>query len=149
MSRRGSTWSVVLVVGVLVGLVSGCTGSADPEPTPQPSQSRTPAAASPTPSPSASPAPTPSQAPDASAEDPSVPPDPPAALGGPNGEEGALAVAEYYMKLLAYIFVTGDLTEWSALGGPDCFECNSASEIVTEDVSAGRHQIGGGVTVHE
>lgn len=52
------------------------------------------------------------------------PPQKPAAMSTPD-EDGAVAAAEYFLRMTTYAAATGDTTELEAMSGPDCQFCES------------------------
>ncbi|PWF24444.1 DUF6318 family protein [Ancrocorticia populi] len=58
------------------------------------------------------------------------PPQKPAAMSTPD-EDGAVAAAEYFLRMTTYAAATGDTTELEAMSGPDCQFCESYLESVT------------------
>lgn len=64
------------------------------------------------------------------------PPEKPAAMSTPD-EDGAVAAAEYFLRMTTYAAATGDTTELEAMSGPDCQFCESYLESVIELHSAG------------
>lgn len=57
------------------------------------------------------------------------PPEKPAAMSTPD-EDGAVAAAEYFLRMTTYAAATGDTTELEAMSGPDCQFCESFLESV-------------------
>ncbi|MGO3042743.1 DUF6318 family protein [Ancrocorticia populi] len=57
------------------------------------------------------------------------PPEKPAAMSTPD-EDGAVAAAEYFLRMTTYAAATGDTTELEAMSGPDCQFCESYLESV-------------------
>jgi hypothetical protein len=132
--RRGTALIVVAVTGA--GLVlAGCTGG-----TPADAETTTPPPVETTPTPTPIPTPTPTV-------DVTVKPTRPAALDQPPSVEGAVAVAEYFVRLFPYVNATGDLAEWSRLSHPDCLFCADVTSTVKEKVTFGQHDEGGNLDV--
>ena len=71
------------------------------------------------------------------------PPEKPAAMSTPD-EEGAVAAAEYFLRLTTYAAATGDTAELEAMSSPDC----QFSESYLESVK-GLHATGGWATLPE
>lgn len=71
------------------------------------------------------------------------PPEKPAAMSTPD-EDGAVAAAEYFLRMTTYAAATGDTTELEAMSGPDCQFCESYLESV--ELS---HEDGGWATIPE
>ena len=136
-----SRTSAVLMLALATLALTACT---DASPPPAGTKPTAVATASPMPSPTpsqAAPAPSPTRA--ADEQDVTVPPERPAALGGPGTEENAKAVGRYFLSLFPYVVATGDLTAWDALSGQSCTYCSSVREFVTEIHDAGHHGEGG------
>ena len=136
-----SRTSAVLMLALATLALTACT---DASPPPDGTKPTAVATASPMPSPTpsqAAPAPSPTRA--ADEQDVTVPPERPAALGGPGTEENAKAVGRYFLSLFPYVVATGDLTAWDALSGQSCTYCSSVREFVTEIHDAGHHGEGG------
>ena len=113
--RRAARWAAI---GVVAGVVlAGCS---DPEPVPSPPPPTTQA-----------PEPTPSETP---AE--ITAPERPAEMERTD-ETGAMAAAEYFMELFAYVMATGDLEEWDRVSGQTCTFCASVREDVERIYSSG------------
>lgn len=111
--RRGVAFA--LAVGLGVG---GCSPQAEPLP---------PVVEEP--GPTASPSPSePTPAPEPTVE-PVTEPVPPPAMEQAD-EAGALAAAEYFMKLSEYAFLTGDLNTWNEISTTDCGYCRNLRERV-------------------
>ena len=64
------------------------------------------------------------------------PPEKPAAMSTPD-EDGAVAAAEYFLRMTTYAAATGDTTELEAMSGPDCQFCESYLESVAQEQAAG------------
>ncbi|WP_250443983.1 DUF6318 family protein [Actinotalea sp. C106] len=124
--RRVAAW--VAGVAVLGAVLTGCT---DPEPAPSPP----PAAATPTPTP------TPSETVEEIAA-----PERPAEMERTD-EVGAIAAAEYFMQLFAYVMATGDLEEWDRVSAQDCGFCSGLRSDVEGVYGAGGKYQGGGVAL--
>ena len=132
LTRRGAG-SIGLCL-VLVAGAAGCTeAAADPPPTTTPTMTEAP------PSPTPTPTPTP-VAPE------SVKPERPAAMDVVD-EEGAAAVAAYFLELYPYVYATGDLEEWKALSHPECIFCASVVTNVEAERAAGGWSDGGRATI--
>ena len=71
------------------------------------------------------------------------PPEKPAAMSTPD-EEGAVAAAEYFLRMTTYAAATGDTAELEAMSSPDCQFCESYLESVK-----GLHAAGGWATLPE
>lgn len=110
--------------------LGACSPAASPEPAP------TTTASSPSPTPS--PEPTleetaePSPEPSPSTTDPN---DRSELLVEPEemqdiSEEAAIAAAKYFMGLLEYVFLTGDLRKWESMSHRDCVYCRSIANRV-------------------
>lgn len=130
---RGTTTrravSALVALGFVAGLgaaVAGCSG--DPGPTTTPTVAEEP---------SPSPTPTPTPTPDAS-----VKPERPEAMDVADSA-GAEAAAVYFLQLFAYVYATGDLTEWREMSHPECVYCASVSSGVEEMSAASRYAVGG------
>ena len=52
-------------------------------------------------------------------------------------EAGAVAAAEYYLRLTIYAAATGDTTELEAMSGEKCESCQSYLATVTERIANG------------
>lgn len=103
---------IAAVIALAVLGVAGCsgdTGEADPT-----GGATTGAAA-----PSTSPAPTKPTG--------IEPPEKPAAMANAD-EEGAIAAAEYFLRMTTYAAATGDTAQLEAMSGPDCEFCGSYLE---------------------
>ena len=126
--RWGRRWAPgVAVMGVLAAGVlalGGCTADADAEPGPSVSTSGSPTA-------SASPS-----------QSPIVAPVRPAEMER-SDEVGALAAAEYFMELFAYVMATGDVVEWDAVSYGECEFCSRIREDVQRVYEAGGRYSGG------
>ena len=120
--RWGRRWAPgVAVMGVLAAGVlalGGCTADADAEPGPSVSTSGSPTV-------SASPS-----------QSPIVAPVRPAEMER-SDEVGALAAAEYFMELFAYVMATGDVVEWDAVSDPSCGFCAGVRGDVVRVYEAG------------
>ena len=57
------------------------------------------------------------------------PPEKPAAMSTPD-EKGAVAAAEYFLRMTTYAAATGDTAELEAMSSPDCQFCESFLESV-------------------
>ena len=108
----------VALIGVLVtGGLSGCDGiGTDPTPS-QTASVRTLGAST-----LLSETPTPGQQPTGLLD--VDPPERPAAMDNAD-EAGAVAAAEYYLRLTVYAAATGDTTELEAMSGVDCAGCKN------------------------
>ncbi|MBO1751478.1 hypothetical protein J4G33_06635 [Actinotalea sp. BY-33] len=122
--RRAASW--LAGAAVLGALLTGCS-EAEPEPSPPPV--------------TATPAPTPSETPEELAA-----PERPAEMERTD-EVGAMAAAEYFMELFAYVMATGDLEEWDRVSGQTCSFCANVREDVDATYSEGGRIVGGGVEV--
>lgn len=130
----------VLAVALVGGVLVACTPD-DAPPVVRPTNS------APVATPSATAAPSPSASP---VVDVTVAPARPDALDAKKpSKEGAVAVATYFLTLYPYAYATGDLTAWNALSDPACIFCKSARENVTEAATAGTHDVGGAIAVHD
>lgn len=129
LTRRGAG-SIGLCLMLAAG-AAGCTeAAADPPPT-TPSPTVTEVEPSPTPTPTPTPV-----APE------SVEPERPTAMDVVD-EEGAAAVAAYFLELYPYVYATGDLEEWKALSHPECIFCASVvTNVEAERVAGGRSEGG-------
>lgn len=65
-----------------------------------------------------------------------APPQKPAAMSTPD-EEGAVAAAEYFLRMTTYAAATGDTAELEAMSSPDCQFCASYLESVATEYAAG------------
>jgi len=126
--RWGRRWAAgVAVMGVLAAGVlalGGCTADADAEPGPSVSTSGSPTV-------SASPS-----------QSPIVAPVRPAEMER-SDEVGALAAAEYFMELFAYVMATGDVVEWDAVSDPSCGFCANVRTDASDIFGAGGSYRGG------
>lgn len=125
--RRGAGAVLALAVA---GSLAGCSPTAEPGPGPEPT-----GAAGPSVSPSA-PAPSPSPEPTAEEPAPVTAPTRPAEMDRAD-ETGAIAAAEYFMRLSEYAFLTGDLSTWEEISTADCGYCNNVKERVNRVWGAG------------
>lgn len=103
-----------MLVGVTVAtclVLAGCTGTAPVEPRPSATSEESPTA---TPTPTA---------------EAITPPERPAEMDRTD-EVGAIAAAEYFMRLAAYTFESGDLTEWDLVSSGTCGFCANIREDV-------------------
>ena len=64
------------------------------------------------------------------------PPEKPAAMSTPD-EKGAVAAAEYFLRMTTYAAATGDTAELEAMSSPDCQFCASYLESVATEYAAG------------
>ncbi|WP_154794948.1 DUF6318 family protein [Occultella kanbiaonis] len=71
-----------------------------------------------------------------------APPVRPDALDDP-GPEGAVAAASYFISLFPYLFTSGDLDEWEALGTEDCAVCAQIADGAAELHAEGGRNAGG------
>jgi hypothetical protein len=62
-------------------------------------------------------------------------------------EAGAVAAAEYVLRVAHYAVATGDLTEWDRLATSDCGFCANIRQTVQEAYSAGGRLSGGEFTL--
>ena len=108
-SLAGVALGAVLVLGGL----TGCGGD-DAKPTPSPTKSM--------PVLSASPSPSVGQRPTGPID--VDPPERPAAMDNAD-EAGAVAAAEYFLRLTVYASATGDTTELEAMSGEGCKFCDT------------------------
>ncbi len=132
--------------------MAGCADGAGADETPTPAASAT-AAATPTGTPAptyeAASTPTPSSAPDFDAIDLTAPPPRPQALDERPSEEGAAAVATYFVLLYAYASATYDLEEFNQLSYGDCGFCNRAAKDFAKYRADGTKVEGGAIVVHD
>ncbi|MBO1752457.1 hypothetical protein J4G33_11660 [Actinotalea sp. BY-33] len=112
-----------------LALVVGCT----PEEPTAPPTTAAPTTAAPTPSPEPS-------------EPVAEAPTRPEAMDS-SDEAGAVAAAEYFMELFAYVLATGDTTDWNAVTVESCILCTNVRERA-ETLHASGGMRGGGVSVH-
>ena len=110
---KRSLAGVVLGVVLVAGGLSGCGGD-DAKPSPSPTKS--------VPVLSASPSPSVGQRPTGPID--VDPPERPAAMDNAD-EAGAVAAAEYFLRLTVYASATGDTTELEAMSGEGCKFCQS------------------------
>ncbi|MBZ2195787.1 DUF6318 family protein [Occultella gossypii] len=75
-----------------------------------------------------------------------APPVRPAAMDDP-GPEGAVAAASYFISLFPYLFTSGDLDEWEALGTEDCVVCAQIADGAAALHAEGGRNSGGGFEV--
>jgi hypothetical protein len=75
-----------------------------------------------------------------------APPVRPAAMGDP-GPEGAVAAASYFISLFPYLFTSGDLDEWEALGTEDCAVCTQIADSAAALHADGGRNSGGGFEI--
>lgn len=106
--------SVVAAV-VTVGLLSGCTSSAEPTPLPEPTDPTSPSAS-------------------ASATPPTLPPE---AEG--TSPRAAKAFARHYVDLINYAARTGDTQDLRKLGAPGCVSCKAIASNIEKIYNAGGH----------
>ena len=118
--------SIVIALVMLVG----CTGG-EPHP-PQTFATYTPTGV-PTPSPSVSvPVDMPPEVPVAISTAPVRPPE----MEKPDAA-GAVAAAQYFMRLHLYVLATGDLVEWDRVAWSECQACGNIRSEVTRVYSSG------------
>lgn len=128
--RRADRLPVLVAVGAVVGLsLVGCSQPAQQAPTPTAEASASPAEPSPTPTPEPTPEPV------------TEPVPPPEMERG--DEAGAIAAAEYFMRLSEYAFLTGDLSTWNEISTTDCGYCRNVSEAVSDVYGSGGYYTGG------
>ncbi|WP_034229978.1 DUF6318 family protein, partial [Actinotalea ferrariae] len=60
---------------------------------------------------------------------------------------GAIAAAEYVLKVAQYTAASGDLTEWDRLSTSDCGFCKNIREWVSRVYLGGGHLTGGDFTL--
>jgi hypothetical protein len=132
--RRRVGGLAIVVAGVAAGAgAAGCSQPAEP-PTVEVSEVARPPAE---PSPSATPEQTP---------EPVTEPVPPPEME--RGDEvGAIAAAEYFMRLSEYAFLTGDLATWNAISTTDCGYCRNVDEAVRDAYASGGYYTGGALDV--
>ncbi|WP_155855245.1 DUF6318 family protein [Actinotalea ferrariae] len=113
---------MLVAVGVAVGagLLAGCSEPSESVPTPTAEASERASVAAP--------GPTPDPTPEANPEP--VPEPVPSPEMERGGEAGAIAAAEYFMRLSEYAFLTGDLATWNEISTTDCGYCNNVRERV-------------------
>ncbi|MFT3942664.1 MAG: DUF6318 family protein [Ancrocorticia sp.] len=121
-SVAGAVLSAVLVLGGL----TGCGGDGAK---PSPSASASVPVLSASPGEVASVAPSPGQKPTRPID--VDPPERPAAMDNAD-EAGAIAAAEYFLRLTVYASVTGNTTELEAMSGEDCKSCQSFISTATK-----------------
>ncbi len=109
---KRSLAGVVLGVVLVAGGLSGCGGGAKPSPSPTKS----------VPVLGVSPSPSVGQRPTGPID--VDPPERPAAMDNAD-EAGAVAAAEYFLRLTVYASATGDTTELEAMSGEGCKFCQS------------------------
>lgn len=109
LRERTGFRAVLGVLALLLG-ISGCTSSDDPTTSPS-STASGPASTSTTVEPSSRPT---------NIEPPARPP----AMDNPD-EAGAIAAAEYFLRLTVYAAATGDTAELEAMSGEGCEFCSS------------------------
>ncbi len=108
---KRSITGVMLGVVLVMGSLTGCGGD-DAKPTSSPTKS--------VPVLSASPSPSVGQQPTGPID--VDPPERPAAMDNAD-EAGAVAAAEYFLRLTVYASATGDTTELEAMSGDECKSC--------------------------
>ena len=138
----------------LVAATMGCSDGTSATPTPAPVSSATAHATpvgSPTPTRAPAPTPTPTQdaTPDFDAIDLKVLPPRPSALDEPPSEQGAAAVATYFVLLYAYASATYDLEAFRELAYGDCGFCNRALDDFSRYRADGTKVEGGAIVVHD
>src|SRR5690554_4398063 len=137
-SVRARLAGATAALAVLMTL-GACSPAAPPDPAP----TTTASSPSPTPSPeptleeTAEPSPEPSPS-------PTDPNDRSELLVEPEemqdiSEEAAIAAAKYFMGLLEYVFLTGDLEKWEHMSYHECTYCASISERVREHHDKGEY----------
>lgn len=137
MSGRGR-WRRFGAGVVAGGLLAAACSNADGEEVPTVASTPQVSATTPEP-PSESPAPGPTPWPE---------PTRPAAMER-DDIEGAKAAAEYFLKLYPYVYVTGDLEDWSDISHPDCQFCESVMLYVQELHDSGGYADGPEIRVTE
>ena len=121
---KRSIAGAALVAVLVTGGLSGCGGNGT-DPTPRPTTSVKELGASESPSGT----PTPGQQPTRPIDD--NPPERPAAMDNAD-EAGAVAAAEYYLRLTVYAAATGDTAELEAMSGEGCEFCENYISSVKE-----------------
>lgn len=116
LRERTGFRAVLGVLALLLG-ISGCTSSDDPTTSPS-STASGPASTSTTVEPSGRPT---------NVEPPARPP----AMDNPD-EAGAVAAAEYFLRLTVYAAATGDTAELEAMSGEGCKGCSSYISSVND-----------------
>ena len=116
LRERTGFRAVLGVLALLLG-ISGCTSSDDPTTSPS-STASGPASTSTTVEPSSRPT---------NIEPPARPP----AMDNPD-EAGAIAAAEYFLRLTVYAAATGDTAELEAMSGEGCKGCSSYISSVND-----------------
>src|SRR5690606_9403648 len=137
-SVRARLAGATAALAVLMTL-GACSPAAPPDPEP------TTTASSPSPTPS--PDPTPEETTEPSPEPTASPTDPndrSELLVEPEemqdiSEDAAIAAAKYFMGLLEYVFLTGDLEKWEHMSYEECVYCTSIAERVREHHEKGEH----------
>ncbi len=127
----------VTLAGALV-LVAGCDSST---PSADPTTART------VPSVTRSSTPGPPSTLEAEEFDATIPPARPAGLDGPPSQETAGEAAGYFMSLFAYVFATGDVTEWKRLSGEACDYCDGVIDAAAEYQDEGKRTSGGRIEI--
>ena len=117
---KRSITGVMLGVVLVMGSLTGCGGD-DAKPTSSPTKS--------VPVLSASPSPSVGQRPTGPID--VDPPERPAAMDNAD-EAGAVAAAEYFLRLTVYASATGDTTELEAMSGEGCKFCDNYVSSVNE-----------------
>lgn len=117
---KRSITGVMLGAVLVMGSLTGCGGD-DAKPTPSPTKS--------VPVLSASPSPSVGQRPTGPID--VDPPERPVAMDNAD-EAGAVAAAEYFLRLTVYASVTGDTTQLEAISGENCKSCQSFISTVTK-----------------
>ena len=119
----------VVAVALAVLALTGCTGP-DAQPDPLPTDAVT---TSPPVTPTPSPTPTP---------EPVTAPERPPEMDQPD-EAGAIAAAEYVLRVAHYAVASGDLAEWDRLTTSDCGFCANIRDWVTDVYGGGGRMDGG------
>lgn len=121
---KRSIGGVALIAVLVTGGLSGCGGSGtDPIPSPATSVKELGVSESPSETPSAGQQPTGLLDVD--------PPERPAAMDNAD-EAGAVAAAEYYLRLTVYAAASGDTSELEAMSGEECEFCGNYISSVKE-----------------
>lgn len=145
--RAGGRVRRAVVAAALAGLVAGAAAACGPER--EVSGATTPSG-SPSGAPSVSPSfvPSPSVTADryAAPADAYVKPVRPAILDDKPSEKAAIALAEYYLRLYTYAYLTGDADELNGLARKDCTFCRNVKADLAEEYGGGGHGEGGAIT---
>lgn len=75
-------------------------------------------------------------------------PERPAAMDD-DGEDGAIAAAEYFIELYNYVQSTGEVSALEEISSDQCRSCSNLTERIKEIYSSGGYAVGGEVSMSE